>query len=82
MLLPAQTADQAGVYSGPYEAGAAWACSRAPRGPPTVGDRRDAPGTYPLVDARARAPRGHAEDQRGRRLPRHLLHARREPSLR
>jgi thiol-disulfide isomerase/thioredoxin len=52
ILLPAQTADQAGAYSGPYEAGGVWAVLdgdgevRANGRAITV----DGPGAYPLVE--------------------------------
>jgi hypothetical protein len=52
VLLPAQTEDQPGAYSGPYEAGAAWAVLEG-RGELTVNGRRDAiaePGCYLLVE--------------------------------
>ena len=52
VLLPAQTADQEGAYSGPYEAGAVWAVLEG------AGSVRangvdvavDGPGAYPLVE--------------------------------
>jgi hypothetical protein len=51
-LLPAQTADQPGAYSGPYEAGGVWAvCSGA--GVVEVNGRDlaiDGPGCYPLLE--------------------------------
>ena len=52
VLLPAQTADQNGPYSGPYEAGAAWAVLEG-RGEVRVNGRTvavDGPGAYPLVE--------------------------------
>jgi thiol-disulfide isomerase/thioredoxin len=51
VLLPAQTADQPGAYSGPYEAGAAWAVLEGD-GEVTVNGRAfavTAPGCHPLV---------------------------------
>ena len=52
VLLPAQTADQPGPYSGPYEAGAAWAVLDG-RGEVRANGRAiavDGPGAYPLVE--------------------------------
>ncbi|HWT22494.1 MAG TPA: DipZ protein [Solirubrobacteraceae bacterium] len=52
VLLPAQTADQPGAYSGPYEAGGVWAVLEG-RGEARVGGRTlavDGPGCYPLVE--------------------------------
>jgi thiol-disulfide isomerase/thioredoxin len=52
LLLPAQTADQPGAYSGPYEAGGAWAVLQGP-GTVRVDDRELAvsvPGAHPLVE--------------------------------
>jgi thiol-disulfide isomerase/thioredoxin len=52
VLLPAQTADQPGAYSGPYEAGAAWAVLEGD-GDVTANGRTfavSAPGCYPLVE--------------------------------
>jgi thiol-disulfide isomerase/thioredoxin len=52
VLLPAQTADQPGAYSGPYEAGAAWAVLEGD-GEVTANGRTFAvavPGCYPLVE--------------------------------
>jgi hypothetical protein len=52
VLLPAQTEDQPGAYSGPYEAGAAWAVLEG-SGEVTVNGRTfgvDHPGGYPLVE--------------------------------
>jgi thiol-disulfide isomerase/thioredoxin len=52
VLLPAQTADQRGAYSGPYEAGAAWAVLDG-RGEVRANGRAiavDGPGAYPLVE--------------------------------
>jgi len=52
LLLPAQTADQEGAYSGPYEGGGAWAVLdghgvvRANAAQIAV----DGPGCYPLVE--------------------------------
>jgi hypothetical protein len=52
VLLPAQTADQPGAYSGPYEAGAVWAVLDG--GGTVVANGRevavDGPGAYPLVE--------------------------------
>ena len=51
-LLPAQTEDQPGAYSGPYAAGAAWAVLEG-RGELTVDGRAvaiEAPGCHPLVE--------------------------------
>jgi hypothetical protein len=52
LLLPAQTADQEGAYSGPYEAGGAWAALDG-RGAVRVNGREfivDGPGVYPLAE--------------------------------
>jgi hypothetical protein len=52
MLLPAQTADQFGPYSGPYEAGAVWAVLDG-SGAVEVNGRRvevDGCGVYPLIE--------------------------------
>ena len=79
VLLPAQTADQPGAYSGPYEAGAVWAvlegagigAGERPR------DRRR--GARRVPARRARAPHARRARARGRPrrdLPRHLLHPR------
>jgi len=54
VLLPAQTADQPGAYSGPYEAGAAWAVLEGD-GEVSANGRTFAvaePGCYPLVEHR------------------------------
>ena len=54
LLLPAQTEDQPGAYSGPYEAGGAWAVLSG-RGELTVNGRAIAiaePGCHPLVEHR------------------------------
>ena len=80
-LLPAQTADQPGAYSGPYEAGGVWAVlegagdgrrqrPRARRRRRPARTRSSSTRTTPqaMLDARGR---------RRRDLPRHLLHARR-----
>jgi thiol-disulfide isomerase/thioredoxin len=51
-LLPAQTADQPGAYSGPYEAGAVWAVLDG-RGEVRADGRAiavDGPGAYALVE--------------------------------
>jgi len=52
VLLPAQTEDQPGAYSGPYEAGAAWAVLEGDG--EVVANGRTfavaAPGCYPLVE--------------------------------
>jgi hypothetical protein len=59
VLLPAQTADQPGAYSGPYEAGAVWAVLEG-AGSVRVNGRElavDVPGAYPLVE-HARHTRG------------------------
>ena len=78
VLLPAQTADQPGAYSGPYEAGGAWAVLEG-RGEVRANGRAiavDGPGAYPLVEhERHTARRARARDRRRRDLPRHLLHA-------
>jgi thiol-disulfide isomerase/thioredoxin len=52
VLLPAQTADQPGAYSGPYEAGGVWAVVSG-EGALTVDGREiavTAPGCVPLVE--------------------------------
>ena len=52
VLLPAQTEDQPGAYSGPYEAGAAWAVLEG-EGEVRANGRMIAvaePGAYPLVE--------------------------------
>jgi thiol-disulfide isomerase/thioredoxin len=52
VLLPAQTADQPGAYSGPYEAGGVWAVLEG-SGEVRVDGRAiavDGPGAYPLVE--------------------------------
>jgi len=52
ILLPAQTADQRGAYSGPYEAGGAWAVLSG-HGSMRVNGREiavDGPGCYPLIE--------------------------------
>jgi hypothetical protein len=52
VLLPAQTADQPGAYSGPYEAGGAWAVLEG-EGEVRANGRSFAvaePGCYPLVE--------------------------------
>ncbi|MGH2969387.1 MAG: redoxin domain-containing protein [Solirubrobacteraceae bacterium] len=52
VLLPAQTEDQPGAYSGPYEAGAAWAVLEG-RGELTVNGRRlsvGEPGCHALAE--------------------------------
>jgi hypothetical protein len=52
VLLPAQTADQPGAYTGPYEAGGVWAVLDG-RGEVRAGGRAiavDGPGAYPLVE--------------------------------
>jgi thiol-disulfide isomerase/thioredoxin len=52
VLLPAQTADQPGAYSGPYEAGGAWGVLEG-RGVVRVNGREvtvDGPGCYALVE--------------------------------
>jgi hypothetical protein len=51
VLLPAQTADQPGAYSGPYEAGGAWAVLEGD-GEVVANGRTiavTAPGCHPLV---------------------------------
>jgi hypothetical protein len=66
LLLPAQTADQRGAYSGPYEAGAAWAVLEG-RGEVRANGRAiavDGPGAYPLVE-HARHTRGVLELELG-----------------
>ena len=79
VLLPAQTADQPGAYSGPYEAGGGVGGARGPRR--GAGQRpRDRRRRARRVPAR-RAPAPHARpararDRRRRDLPRHLLHPR------
>ena len=52
VLLPAQTADQPGAYSGPYEAGGAWAVLEG-AGEVVANGRGFSvtdPGCYPLVE--------------------------------
>src|SRR3712207_6836428 len=52
VLLPAQTADQPGAYSGPYEAGGVWGVFSG-RGEVTVNGRPIAvnvPGCHPLIE--------------------------------
>src|SRR3954452_22129251 len=52
LLLPAQTADQPGAYSGPYEAAGVWAVLEG-AGTVTVNGREiavDGPAAYPLVE--------------------------------
>jgi thiol-disulfide isomerase/thioredoxin len=52
VLLPAQTADQPGAYSGPYEAGGVWAVLDG-QGEVTVNGRTftvSEPGCYPLAE--------------------------------
>ena len=52
LLLPAQTADQEGAYSGPYEAGGVWAVLEG-SGTVTANGRTiavDGPAAYPLVE--------------------------------
>ncbi len=52
LLLPAQTEDQPGAYTGPYEAGGAWAVLEG-RGELTVNGRAiavDVPGCHPLLE--------------------------------
>jgi hypothetical protein len=52
LLLPAQTADQPGAYSGPYEAGGVWAVLEG-AGKVRVNGRGfavEAPGCHPLVE--------------------------------
>ena len=66
ILLPAQTADQRGAYSGPYEAGAAWAVLEG-RGKVRANGRAiavDGPGAYPLVE-HERHTRGRLELELG-----------------
>ena len=83
--LVAQTEDQPGAYSGPYEAGGVWAVLD---GEGTVrsarGTRRRVeltvahPGAYPLIEhERHTDGRARPGDRRGRGLPRDLLHPRR-----
>jgi len=52
LLLPAQTEDQPGPYSGPYEAGGVWAVLEGPGSVRANGRvvRVEAPGAYPLVE--------------------------------
>jgi thiol-disulfide isomerase/thioredoxin len=67
VLLPAQTADQPGAYSGPYEAGGVWAVLDG-RGEVRVDGRTiavDGPGAYPLVE-HERHTRGLLELEVGR----------------
>ena len=52
VLLPAQTADQPGAYSGPYEAAGVWAVLEG-EGSVRVNGRRipvDGPAAYPLIE--------------------------------
>jgi thiol-disulfide isomerase/thioredoxin len=52
VLLPAQTADQPGAYSGPYEAGAVWAVLDG-AGSVVANGRKtpvDGPGVYSLIE--------------------------------
>jgi thiol-disulfide isomerase/thioredoxin len=52
VLLPAQTADQPGAYSGPYEAGGVWAVLEG-AGSVWANGREiavDGPGAYPLIE--------------------------------
>jgi hypothetical protein len=52
VLLPAQTADQTGAYSGPYEAGGVWAVLDG-AGTVSANGRElavDGPGVYPLIE--------------------------------
>ncbi len=52
VLLPAQTTDQPGAYTGPYAAGGAWAVLEG-AGEVRVGERSfrvDAPGCFPLAE--------------------------------
>jgi thiol-disulfide isomerase/thioredoxin len=52
VLLPAQTADQPGAYSGPYEAAGVWAVLEG-EGSVRVGGREiavEGPGAYPLIE--------------------------------
>ena len=77
VLLPAQTADQPGAYSGPYEAGGAWAVLEG-SGEVVANGRSfsvTAPGCYPLVEhAQHTAGVLELSGRRGRDLPRHVLH--------
>ncbi len=52
VLLPAQTADQPGAYSGPYEAGGVWAVLEGSGEVRANGKRHpvDGPGAYPLLE--------------------------------
>ena len=78
ILLPAQTEDQPGAYSGPYEAGGVWAVLEG-EGEVVADGRALAVARARLLSAdRAPAPHGRRarpQDRRGRDLPRHLLHA-------
>ena len=78
VLLPAQTEDQPGAYSGPYEAGGVHAVLEG-SGTVTVNGREltvDGPGCVTLVEhARPHAGRPRPPARRRRRLPRHVLHA-------
>ena len=67
VLLPAQTADQPGAYSGPYEAGGVWAVLEGRRdgGRERARDRGRRAGRVPA--ARARAPHARRARVRGRR---------------
>ena len=79
VLLPAQTADQPGAYSGPYEAAGVWAVLEG-AGSVRANGREiavDGPGAYPLIEHDApHARRAGARGRPRRHLPRHLLHAR------
>ena len=68
VLLPAQTADQPGAYSGPYEAGAVWAVLEG-AGELTVNGRALAVAALRLPPA-GRAPPPHRGGARARRRPR------------
>ena len=79
VLLPAQTADQPGAYSGPVRGRRrlGGARGRAARCAPTArAIAVDGPGAYPLVE-HPRHTRGVLELELGdgRDLPRHVLHA-------
>ncbi len=66
LLLPAQTADQEGAYSGPYEAGGVWAVLEG-SGTVTANGRTiavDGPAAYPLVE-HERHTRGELELELG-----------------
>ena len=67
VLLPAQTADQPGAYSGPYEAGAVWAVLEG-RGAVRANGREVARRRAGRVPARrARAPHARRARARARR---------------